>query len=682
MSIRDLGLKVYYNNDYDDLVDDFYNPVLEQAILYKRATGFFSSSSFWEIIEGLKAFFINDGKIKLIVSPEISEQDIEAINLGIIAKEDVINSFIISKIFDSNKYKNQFNLLAWLIYEEKLEIKFVTKKNFNSYGIFHDKSAVIYDKYSDRIAFHGSLNESNTAYSLNYESINVFMGWNEADNQRIKIIEEAFDNIWENKSKNWISYSIPESIKNDIVKIKSIDRPVIGRVLYNNNFLIPKNYQLRDYQKEAIDKWFENRCKGILEMATGSGKTFTAIFAMNKLMNRLKEKGYGCGMVIVVPYKNLLEQWSDELSAFGVSPIKCYDSKLIWYYKARNAINDYNIGIAENLFLIVTNYTFITKSFQEILGSIKRDYIFCADEAHHLISNSISKLLPLNTEFRLGLTATLNNEFDEEKVIPLINYYDKIVFKFSLKEAMEHDCLTKYYYYPIFIELDESEMQEYIDLSKRISKLFNNENSEDVLKALLNKRRRIILNATNKIIKFNDMKSEIGKFNKVLVYCGDKKDEDGKFVDKINKMVSDMGFSTHTYTADVNNRNRKSILDRFKNGDINVLTAIRCLDEGIDIPSLDCAFILASNADSKQFIQRRGRILRKSPNKDFAYIYDFVVIPTLDRCKIESLCCEDRKYEVKIVSNELKRVLEFSKLCENKIQAIAEVTKIISLYTI
>ena len=213
MGLKDLNLKFYYNNDEDDLIDDFYNPVIGEAVNYKRSAGFFSSSSFWEIIEGLKVFIEKAGNIKLIISPELSEEDIEAINLGEKAKEDTVESFLIANILEENKYTDQFNLLAWLIYQEKLEIKICIKKDINSYGIFHDKSAVIYDDKGDKIAFHGSLNESITAYNYNFESIEVFVGWNKYENIRIEKIEESFDKIWNNKSLNWVSYSLSESIK-------------------------------------------------------------------------------------------------------------------------------------------------------------------------------------------------------------------------------------------------------------------------------------------------------------------------------------------------------------------------------------------------------------------------------------------------------------------------------------
>ena len=676
MGFEELNLKYYYNNDEDDLIEDFYNPILMNANIYKRASGFFSSSSFWSFIEGLREFINKDGMIQLIISPELSEKDIEYIILGEKAKEESIEGFLVSKILEENKYKDQFNLLAWLIYQEKLQIKIIVKRDFRDYGIFHDKLAVVEDEYGKKIAFHGSLNESQTGIVDNFESINVFMDWNDTDKKRIYTMERLFNSLWNNTSKKWVSYEIPESIKKRIIK----ERRPLNRNKESYRIIVPEKYILRSYQKEAIKKWFLNNCNGILEMATGSGKTLTAIFALIETIKILNSKGYPCGVVIVVPYKNLLEQWCEELSEFNIKPIKCYESKALWYHRVQCAINNFNKYNDEKLVIITTNATFISESFQRILYKIQRNYIFCADEMHHLLSSKISSLLPKNTDMRLGLTATLGNKNQEEKVKQVKEYFTDIVYSFNLEDAIKNNCLTKYYYYPIFIELTDNEMDEYLQLNYKISKLINSDEESEVLKILLNQRRRIVFNAENKIKKFSAMKSELLKYKRTLVYCGDKIDDD-RFINKINKIIYDMGIKTHTYTSELNRNEREKVLNEFKNGDIEVLTSIRCLDEGVNIPSIDCAFILSSNMDSKQFIQRRGRILRKAPNKEFSYIYDFIVIPSLNKEKIKTLDFEIKEVQKKIITRELERFYEFANLSENKVEALAKIVDIIKLYS-
>lgn len=680
MNFAKLEINYYYNNEENNIIKEFFEPVLSNSIEYKRASGCFSSSYFWSMIEAIYSLADNNSIVKLIVSPNLSDEDVQAIINGEKVKNEIIDSFLMFKIIDENEYKDQYNLLAWLLYEGKLELKIVTKRDINSYGIFNDKWAVFTDKFKNKIGFNGSLNESLIAYEKNFESINVYCSWRDNEKLRIDKIEEAFDKIWFNKSAIWESYSIPENIKSRIIEGKSKKKPEIYFNNYNKGINIPRDIKLREYQKIAIKKWFDNKCTGILEMATGSGKTLTSIFAMKKLIDLLNSKGFPCGVVIVVPYINLLEQWCEELEEFGVRPIRCCNEKSSWYYKAIYEVSNFNLNNFSSLFMIVTNATFISDSFQVVLGKIQRDYIFCVDEVHHLSAPKISKLLPENTKFRLGLTATLNNDYNEKKENKVLRYFEKIVYTFSLKEAMENNCLTRYYYYPIFVELNEDEREEYLNLSRKIARLYNISESDEAYKMLIHKRRRIILNAENKIIKFATMKKEISKYNSTLVYCGDKIDDEGKFVDRVNRIIYDMGINTHTYTSDLKKNQREDVLDRFKKNEIKVLTAIRCLDEGVNIPALDCAFILSSSIDSKQFIQRRGRILRKSPGKEFAYIYDFVVVPTLDKNIIQGLEVEEKHIEQKIVLNELNRMFEFASLCENKIKALEKIRELICLY--
>lgn len=677
MSFKKLSLKDYYNNDEDDLIEDFYNPVISNAKIYKRSTGFFSSSSFWKIIDGLKIFVKQKGKINLIVSPNISTKDIEAIIIGEEAKAETINGFIISRIINEKKYIDQFNLLAWLISQDKLEIKFIVKKRMDRYGIFHDKTAILYDENGDKIAFHGSINESETAYNDNFESFDLFKSWIDNDLIRINNLERTFDRIWNNNSNKWEAYSIPLSIKKQIIEKRTVN--IIKSK--NKQITIPKNCELRDYQRKAITSWMQNSFSGILEMATGSGKTFTAIFAICKLIDLINKKGYPCAVVIVVPYKNLLEQWCEQLEKFNINPVKCYCDKISWYYNLKNSIIDFNNGKLNNLFIIATNYTFCSYDFQTDLYLICRDYILCADEVHHLMSPKISRLLPENTKFRLGLTATMCNEYEKEKEDILIRYFNKITYRYTLEDAINDGYLTKYYYYPVFIELTLDEREEYIKLTKQLARLLNSKEDIEVsLECIRNKRRRIILNASNKIMKFQTMKEELKKHNRTLVYCGDKIDDEGKFIDKINKMIYEMGIRTHTYSSELDNKTRIDVLNKFGNGELNVLTAIKCLDEGVDIPEIECAFILASNLDSKQFIQRRGRILRKAKGKEYAYIYDFVVVPLLDKKQVNYISEYEKKIYKNIFNTELKRVFEFAKLSLNINRTISQITDVMEMY--
>ena len=540
------------------------------------------------------------------------------------------------------------------------------------------------------MAFHGSMNESETAYLDNYESIDVYLSWDDKDLLRVKRNEENFVSIWGNNCNKWETYEFPEVLKKELLQIRSEERPVPYNILNNDDIKtkvveIPTDLKLRDYQKDAIKAWLVNSGKGIFEMATGTGKTVTSISAMVKLIEQYNKKCIPCGLLIIVPYKALLEQWDESLQRFNIIATKCYESKNYWYDRLNSQISLFNKGLITNLFFITTNSTFKTIEFQELLDKIENDYILCIDEMHHFATEKGVQELPGNAKYKLGLSATLMTKYENDFMNNLINYFENgIIYKFSLEKAIKENFLTPYYYYPVFVDLTEVEKDEYFEITQQISKLsfsFNEENENPVLQNLLIKRARIVASAENKLQKLREMKEQIvGKsFN--LFYCGDKRESDTRYVEKVNKLLAyEFEMKTHTFTAEEDRRTRLSLIKEFATGKIQALTAIRCLDEGIDIPELRRAFILSSGTNSKEFIQRRGRILRLSPDKEFAEIYDFVVVPTLNRDYIKSLNDYEIRIEQQIISKEFQRFSEFANLAMNKNDAYQKILEVWSLY--
>ncbi|MBZ4662714.1 MAG: phosphorothioation system restriction enzyme [Caloramator sp.] len=692
MSFINENFKIYYSTDNDDIVKDFYYKALSKAVLYRRATGFFSSSSLILISKGIEALLSNEGKMELLVSPNLSQEDIEAIKNGYENRKNIIYSNLLRNFdFENIQFKDQYNFLAWLIYENRLDIKIVVRKDFLNYGIFHDKFGLIYDKFNNKIGFHGSMNESETAMLDNYESINAFFSWEDRDLERINHLEVKFNNIWNNKNNNWETFEFPEALKERILKFRTNTKPII---YIENNYSdevikevkIPDYIVLRDYQKEAIKNWIKNEGKGIFEMATGTGKTITAISAMVKLIEQYNKNKIPCGILIIVPYKVLLEQWDEVLNKFNITAIKCYESKSKWYNELQYKIEMFNSNYMNNLFIITTNSTFREEVFQNLFKRINKDFILCIDEMHHCATDAMLSLLP-NFKFKLGLSATLNSFYNENNIKRLIDYFENgIIFQFPLQKAIKDGYLTPYYYYPIFVDLTDDEKEEYFQLTKKIGKIVNlNKEEQDCqqLEALLIKRAKILTSAENKLKKLEDMKDIIKDTYFNIFYCGDKINNDEKFIEKVNRILRfKIGIKTHTFTAEENLKERNRILNDFASGDLQALTAIRCLDEGVDIPQLRRAFILSSSSNPKEFIQRRGRVLRKFEGKEYAEIYDFFVVPTLDKEQIKKMDIELIRIEQKIIEKEFKRFEEFAELAINNLEAYNKILQVWNMYSL
>jgi len=452
-----------------------------------------------------------------------------------------------------------------------------------------------------------------------------------------------------------------------------------------DSFGIPEHIKIRDYQQQAIRSWLSHEGCGILEMATGTGKTITSICGMVKLLEQYKKAGIPCGLIVVLPYKVLLEQWVDILSMFGIYPLMCYESKQIWKSKLESYVNLFNKGHRKSLFAITTNMTFYSNDFQDEIQRITGDYIFCIDEMHHFATKQGAALLPDKARFRLGLSATLMTKWENESMEKLKEYFKNgIVYQFSLERAIKEGLLTPYYYYPIFVELTPYEKDEYYVLSKKIGRAMavsDNLLDNDVLQNLLLKRARLITAAENKFETLRSMKNIIVGTQYNLFYCGDKIEAEERYVEKINKLLSfEFRIKSHTFTATESKKDREYVLDAFAKGDIDAITAIRCLDEGVDIPQLRRAFVISSGTNPKEFIQRRGRILRKHEGKNAAEIYDFFVVPTLDQYEIKNMSSDELGAERRILNREFERFQEFADLALNKEEAYSKIINIWNLY--
>ena len=444
---------------------------------------------------------------------------------------------------------------------------------------------------------------------------------------------------------------------------------------------IPKSLKLRDYQKEAVINWFKNKGRGTLKMATESGKTITALAIATELYQKI-----GLQVLLVVcPYRHLVIQWEKECQRFNLNPILAFESVYNWQSTLSRKL--YNIQSSQKCFLtiITTNSTLIQQGFQSQVKFFPDKTLIIGDEAHHLGSPRLESSLPRNIGLRLGLSATPERYFDEEGTEALLDYFGEVIKpEFTLADAIKKKALVPYFYYPIFVNLTESEAFIYAKLTQRIGwALGKNENfkNNENLTALLIQRSRLIGTAENKLTALKDLMKNRLYTKHTLFYCGDGASENSftnhqKQIEAVTHILGrELGYRVNTYTAENTLEEREKIRQQFEKGELQGLVAIKCLDEGIDIPEIRQAVILASSGNPHQFIQRRGRVLRPHPNKKEAIIYDMIVLPPdLDR--------QTWEVERNLLRKELKRFMEFAKIAKNAAEASQKFLEIQEQYNL
>lgn len=710
MSLRDHKIKDEYRSLIDNVVQDFYVPLLKESILYKRAVGFFSSSSLIEISKGIATLAKNGGKIQIVASPYLSAEDIEAIRKGYESRDNVIERALLNQLSDEHTdyySRERLNLLATLIADGILDIRIAYTEDKKGIGMYHEKMGIIEDAEGNRVAFSGSMNESATSMSINYETIDVFCDWNN-EKERVRSKENAFYSIWNDCEPNIKVMEFPKISQSLIDKYKrtepnyDLDEEQFSNHYYPTESVvreemetygtppgarIPRDIELHDYQKNAVTAWVGENYRGIFDMATGTGKTFTGLGAISKISEDLDDD---LAVIIVCPYQHLVEQWVEDIIKFRINPIIGYSSssQKDWKKRLVKAVRDKKIRRDKRFFCIVcTNATFTNSFVQEQISKISGSVLLVVDEAHNFGARSLSKLLDERFTYRLALSATLERHRDEEGTAALYQFFGKKCIEYSLDRAIEEKKLTPYKYHPVVVYLTDDELQAYEQLSYEMSKhLLKDKTGKYRLskygEILALQRARIVAGAYGKIDALKEIIKPFVHDNNLLVYCGATnvldenadytKTEEGDIrqIEAVTRILgNEFGMSVAQFTSQEKMEQRAIIKEQFQRGDrLQAIVAIKCLDEGVNIPGIRTAFILASTTNPKEYIQRRGRVLRKAQNKDFAEIFDFVTLPRpLDA--VSSLTEGQVQRDKSLVKNELARIKEFGRLSLNSMEA-------------
>ena len=705
--LRALKIKAVYRSDEDNILEDFYLPALSVANAYDRAVGYFSAAMLSYAAQGISAFLQNDGKMRLIIGGELSAEDERAIREGYemrtISERFGLNMVdAIDRVNDALFYR-RLEALSWLVGCGRLDIKIALRKK----GMYHEKIGIIRDADGDAIIFQGSANETANALlpDFNFESINVFPCWKEEFSPHFLPYQRGFEKLWANESKNTYVLDFPEAARRKLVKVAESCRILkpemeidLARLTKNGEDdggdistttpAVPmifdgREFKMGEHQVAALNAWRSRDFRGILAHATGSGKTITSIYGAIRVFQATKRLVLG----IAVPYQNLADQWVATLKQFNIGAVRCYGSRQSWQAQLSQLCNLFNVGATNFVCFVVVNRTLQSPEFQNVVGQFPPgNFMWVGDECHHHSSKNLSAALPQNAKLRLGLSATPEHYIDVEATQRLKDYYGEIVSEFTLAQALDAKVITPYRYYISAVDLTEPEAVTYLELSEKISKLAGRSKGSDVessdddqLRALLSQRARLLGCAAGKIAALKDLLGNERPTPLTLFYCGDGSTEDEetgdwmRHVEQISTVLYSRGWKCSHFTSRESREEREQLLASFRLGIIDALVAIRCLDEGIDVPACRIAYLLASSRNPKQFIQRRGRILRKSEGKEFAVIYDFLV--KFPQSRVASDACERQ-----LVQAELKRVAEFAKLALNAGDAVQSLMPVLERY--
>lgn len=714
----------------------FFNDCLENSKEFDLQLGYFSSATISVLANSFATFISNGGKMRLVINHIVSEKDKEAINKGI--NGDIIDCFDLSNFEELRKtfdeYQQQFfDCLAFLIYNKRIDIRIIKPKNEN--GIAHTKQGQFRDGIITA-AFTGSANFTINGFFNNLEEISISIS-DSSDlmvQKRIENQRKEFESIM-SKEKQDIDYLSPDKlisaikanyVNKDIEELLDVESKLKLykqnsdnevslhdsddlEIEYNIEPQFPYPSGPREYQKEAFENWRNNNQKGLFAMATGTGKTITSL---NCLYEIYKRKGYYKALILV-PTLTLLNQWEEECRKFKFGNIIKVNSK------NPNWVNEFDrIYFNEKYqnnniqsYIIISTYASYSKSkvFEKLNSLDKIRLLFIADEAHNMGSESmLKKLKQIPYIRRIGLSATPDRQYDGNSNSKLKDFFganEKYTYEYSMSDAIHgaNPVLCKYYYYPHVIRLTYDEMQLYLELSEKISKYFNYDSEsfdkkDEVLKRLLLARKRIIHKASNKLLAFqkiiNDRFKEKSNLNFTLVYVpeGTKPDYWGTEDDFDNSEYINDDFDAEKlideYTAKVlevdkhvtvrkftsGQKDRDDLLNKFALGKVQVLTSMKCLDEGVDVPRSELAIFCSSTGNSRQFIQRRGRVLRMHPQKEYAILHDLVVVPEV------GMSFNSYRMERSLLKGELMRVKNFADLSENPSYSEIELRSALDYY--
>jgi superfamily II DNA or RNA helicase len=663
-----LDIKDRYRSGYDSILKDFYVPCLSAATLYRRGVGFFTTASLAIAIDGIQAFLRNQGTMRLVVSPQLNEEDIRAITNGYEERESVVEKAMIRGLHESmpDPKSRHLAFISWLVQQNILNIKVAISMTDSSIASYHEKLGIFTDATGNHVGFTGSSNETVNGLSANFERMDVFCSWKVGDSSRVPGLIKDFEDLWTDRAPGLQVFSFPAAVREELLRIappSSAERhlPVADSVVNAHPLL---KVELKARQLEAVAAWRNANNRGILEMATGTGKTIAALACASSVPDlRL--------LMIAVPSAELVSQWVSALKTYTDFPIpvEAIGESRAWMERffRKLIIGQSTDDRNGSMTCVVGLYSALAgekvSRLMEDAGRIpgEKALLIC-DEVHNAGAKTYQAVLRSEFSLRLGLSATPIRKYDEAGNVVIEEYFEKTVYHFDIGKAIDAGVLAEYDYFIHAVYLSVDEYSDYEQLSRRIAAASASITSldEELKQVLLMKRASILKTASGKEEALSRLLSKT-KLTRALVYAANVEE-----ATKFAQMLTEAGLKTSRYSSV--DPNRRRILNMFARNQLDALVSINCLDEGVDIPDAETAVIAASDASERQFIQRRGRVLRTSAGKRQARIHDFLVLPP------------DLDKPVKIFRNEISRVAEFSRYARNSEGVTAALSRLMEPY--
>lgn len=696
-TLRQVALKRAYSSDGDSILEDFYIPILSTCKQYCRLTGFFSSSALAVAARGIAGLLRNGGSMRLVACPKLPQNDVAMIERVVGGDISGIQDLMLGSLDDlaDDFTRRHVEALGWMLAQGKLEIRLCVPNRLapdcslssQIATIFHQKVGILCDGMGDTVTFSGSVNETGAGWLGNVEEFKVFRSWNATERDYVRTDVEKFKRFWSLESEATTTWSLPDAVADKLIEASPDDfDPDELERLYAAHRARKKQTQQRvslfDYQKEAKEAWLQRGKCGVLAMATGTGKTFTALACVQKIL----DDGVASLVIVATPFQHISQQWVAETEKFGLEhgPVVAADSSHGgWKDRLADTLRYLSVGHEKNVLVFTTHDTLSSDDFFSVVEGFasKNDVMLVADEVHRLGASKLRRGLRPEYAIRLGLSATPERFFDDAGTKALLGYFGGVAYEFDLERAISQTnpatgktFLTPFRYIPVFTQLNSAELQDYIDLTQRMVRALRGRSLEDVddpaLERLTFMRADIVKDAEGKVDALSQILDELGDdLRWTLVYSSPKR------VDDVARMLSMRGAVFHRFTQAEGTRReaqygglsqREFLLTRFAEGEYQMLLAMKCLDEGVDVPAARTAILLSSSGNPREYIQRIGRIIRRSPGKERARVYDVIISPAIGRMPSELRVAASRIYR-----KEMERCRYIASLAVNSAEAMA-----------